>query len=194
MFGIASDSLSTPVVVVTGVLLLLLWYMMRLKDDLPPGPLKLPFISNAWWFVLKSKRISLPVAIMNVSKKYNSDVLHFKLGKRNIVFLLGYDTIHEALVKGDHFNTKPRWLVAKERKHVGFSFAIGQNYRTIKKFAMVTLRDFGVGKTSLEEKILRELEAMTSVFADQKGQPYDPSELMSLAIGNVIHTIMFGER
>ena len=57
------------------------------------------------------------------------------------------------------------------------------------------MRDFGVGKTSLEEKIIEEAENIIEVFEISKGKPVNNvREIMTKASCNVIHHIIFGYR
>ena len=64
----------------------------------------------------------------------------------------------------------------------------------MRRFALQTLRDFGVGKSSLEEKIMMEVEAATQYLVDTKGEPTEMAALLQMMIGNVIYGIVFGKR
>ena len=57
------------------------------------------------------------------------------------------------------------------------------------------MRDFGVGKKSLEEIILDEAGLLCEEFATREGQPIDDVKvMMTSSISNVIHHITFGFR
>lgn len=57
------------------------------------------------------------------------------------------------------------------------------------------MRDFGVGKKSLEEIILDEAGLLCEKFATREGQPIDDVKvMMTSSISNVIHHITFGFR
>lgn len=57
------------------------------------------------------------------------------------------------------------------------------------------MRDFGVGKKSLEEIILDEARLLGDELASKEGQPIsDVKHMMTLSISNVIHHIVFGFR
>ena len=64
----------------------------------------------------------------------------------------------------------------------------------MRRFALQTLRDFGVGKSSLEEKIMIEVEAATQYLVDTKDEPTEMASLSQMMIGNVIYGIVFGKR
>ncbi|XP_053383763.1 cytochrome P450 2J4-like [Mercenaria mercenaria] len=114
------------------------------------------------------------------------------------VFLHGYDTIREAFVKNaDVFSNRPSWLkglkeAIKEGKGVGWQS--GNDWKVLRKFVLQTLRDFGVGKTSLEQKILREVDAANDVLYATNGKPSDVRLLTSMMINNVIYGIVFAKR
>jgi len=57
------------------------------------------------------------------------------------------------------------------------------------------MRDFGVGKTSLEEKILEEVQGIVAEFERANGKDIDNvRDIMTRATCNVIHHLMFGYR
>ena len=56
------------------------------------------------------------------------------------------------------------------------------------------IQDFGVGKTTLEDKIMLEVDAATDVFLKAGGEPKSYRHLTSMMITNVIYGICFGKR
>ena len=64
----------------------------------------------------------------------------------------------------------------------------------MRRFTLQTLRDFGVGKSSLEEKIMIEVEAATRYLEEVKSEPTEMAALLQMMIGNVIYGIVFGKR
>jgi len=55
-------------------------------------------------------------------------------------------------------------------------------------------KDFGVGKTSLEEKIMLEIDAATEVLIKNRGEPSAYRHLTANMIVNIIYGICFGTR
>ena len=70
----------------------------------------------------------------------------------------------------------------------------GQTWRKLRRFTLQSLRDFGVGKTSIEEKIFIELEAVNKALQDTNGEPVCTSEYTQKLVGNVLFGIVFGKR
>ena len=59
---------------------------------------------------------------------------------------------------------------------------------------MRALRDFGLGKTSMEEEIKGEIEIVLAEFDKMTGKPINPQGLFGKAIANIICSIIFGQR
>ena len=56
------------------------------------------------------------------------------------------------------------------------------------------MKDFGLGKTSLEERIQEEAIILVEEFRSKCGQPFDPFRDITLAVANIIGSIAFGKR
>ena len=70
----------------------------------------------------------------------------------------------------------------------------GSYWKEQRRFTISSLRDFGMGKHSLEYKIQEEIEAFTSELKKQNGSAMDLHLLMNMTISNIICSIMFGDR
>ena len=88
-------------------------------------------------------------------------------------------------------NTKP--VVHLLISGIIFS-AYGQSWRELRRFTIQALRDFGVGKTSLEEKILNEVDTLTAYLKNTDGKPLVFNRPIQKLVGNVIFGIVFGRR
>ena len=64
----------------------------------------------------------------------------------------------------------------------------------MRRFTLQTLRDFGVGKSSIEEKIMVEINAVDKVLQHSKNLPLIIAPLFQNLVGNVIYGIVFGQR
>jgi len=70
----------------------------------------------------------------------------------------------------------------------------GESWKELRRFTIQALRDFGVGKTSLEEKIAEEVGALTTYLKNTNGKPLVFGRPIQKLVGNVIFGIMFGKR
>ena len=70
----------------------------------------------------------------------------------------------------------------------------GAHWKSLKRFTLKGLRNFGLGTTSLEEKIKHEVEIVLSEFDTKKEVAFDPKILFDKAVSNIICSIIFGQR
>ncbi|CAG2194539.1 unnamed protein product [Mytilus edulis] len=77
----------------------------------------------------------------------------------------------------------------------GIVFANGDDWKGRRRFSLQAMRDFGVGKSSLEEKILEEIQNVADDLEKMKGAEISNlKEMMTKASCNVIHSLIFGYR
>lgn len=51
----------------------------------------------------------------------------------------------------------------------GILFANGETWKEMRRFALSTLRDFGMGKKTVEDKIIEETQYLIKVFENHEG-------------------------
>lgn len=70
----------------------------------------------------------------------------------------------------------------------------GPVWRQQRKFSHSTLRHFGLGKLSLEPKIIEEFKYVKEEMQKHGGDPFDPLPIVHNAISNIICLMCFGRR
>ncbi|VDI69340.1 Hypothetical predicted protein, partial [Mytilus galloprovincialis] len=142
-----------------------------------PGPTPWPIVGN------------LPTL------KYG-DLVGVSFGNFTRVLVFGYDKVHKVLVlNADKTKFRPsNSAVAKKLfpKEPGVVLSNGKEWVDLRRFSMVALKDLGVGKKSLEEKIQEEARFLVELFSRQNKKPFDVSKVFSKATSNVISSIIFG--
>ena len=184
-------------ILVFATVFLISYIILSKRKNLPPGPPSIPFIGS-YFFVkelLKGKR---HVGLMEAAEKYGN-VYCFRMASYRLVVLNGYDTIYQALVKqAAWFSDRPNYLWIFKRALKDGKGIILESYnnkwKTMRKFTQHALRDFGVGKTSIEDKIMAEIDAASTVLQETEGEAFEIGPLLQNIIGNIIYGIIFGKR
>ncbi|XP_053577646.1 cytochrome P450 2C23 [Bombina bombina] len=173
----------------------LIFYIMRIRNKklqgMPPGHKPLPLLGN----ILQLDMQELPQSLSKLAKEYGS-VFTVYLGPRPTVILFGYDAVKEALVdNADIFGDRGKAIAAKILfKDYGIVLSNGERWKQLRRFSLTTMRNFGMGKRSVEERIQEEARFLANEFRKKKDSPFDPTYLLSLAVSNIICSIVFGER
>ncbi|XP_057230319.1 cytochrome P450 2G1-like isoform X3 [Malurus melanocephalus] len=76
----------------------------------------------------------------------------------------------------------------------GVVFSDGERWRQLRRFSLTVLRDFGMGKRSIESRIQEEAQELLQEFQKTQGKAFDPTFLLSCAVSNIICSIVFGSR
>ncbi|XP_070362887.1 cytochrome P450 2D14-like isoform X3 [Equus asinus] len=161
----------------------------------PPGPMPLPGLGN-----LLQVDFQNPHCCFTRLRRRFGDVFSLQLAWTPVVVLNGLAAIREALVhRGEDTSDRPRVPVME---HLGFGphaegviFAQrGHIWREQRRFSVSTLRNFGMGKKSLEQWVTEEASCLCAAFADQAGRPFSPNALLNKAVSNVIASLTFGRR
>ncbi|XP_069813493.1 cytochrome P450 2D15-like [Dendropsophus ebraccatus] len=172
--------------------LLIFWVKNKKGHNYPPGPSPLPLVGNVFQLDFKN----FPESLTQLSKKYGS-VFSLQIFTENCVVLNGYEAIKEGLVtKSEDTADRPSIPMFEHLGlHNGIAFTgYGQHWKEQRRFALHTLRNFGMGKKSMEERIREEARHLCSTFQAADAHPFDPFMMITNSISNVICSIMFGDR
>ncbi|KAG8433043.1 hypothetical protein GDO86_017351, partial [Hymenochirus boettgeri] len=130
-----------------------------------------------------------------LSERYG-EVFTVHFGPKKMVVLAGYEAVRDALVtQADDFGERAEIpIFAKMTKGHGIVFSNGKSWKSIRRFTLSTLRDFGMGKRSVQDRIQEELGSLIKYFKSQNGKPFDTKTILNSAVSNVICSIIFGKR
>ncbi|KAM3620490.1 uncharacterized protein V6R79_024303 [Siganus canaliculatus] len=163
----------------------------RRPINFPPGPLALPFVGNL--FSLDHRRTHMHMT--ELAGKYG-DVYSLQMGREWVVVLNKFKALKEALVnKGDCLADRPVLPLNDDVAHgLGIVFSNGNIWKQQRRFALSTLRYFGLGKKSLEPVILNEFVHCAKEFEQYQGKPFNPLLTVNNAVSNIICSLVFGHR
>ncbi|KAE8585699.1 hypothetical protein XENTR_v10021413 [Xenopus tropicalis] len=158
---------------------------------LPPGPTPLPLLGNVLQLDF-SKQVK---EFVKLGSQYGPVSMVY-LGPYPVLVLNGYDVVKEAFVdNGEVFSNRGKnAFIEMIFKGRGVAFSNGERWRQMRRFSLSTLRDFGMGKRRVEERVQEEACALVEEFKKTKGTPFNSTYLMTLAVSNVICSVVFGER
>ncbi|XP_053804544.1 cytochrome P450 2H1-like isoform X2 [Vidua chalybeata] len=172
-------------------LLFATWRSRSQKGKEPPGPTAFPIVGN----LLQINPWNLPESLKQLSEKYGP-VFTVHLGPQKVVVLYGYDVVKEALVdQGDDFSGRGILpLIKKLFQGTGILTSNGETWKQLRRFALTTLRDFGMGKKGIEERIQEEAHFLVERLRNTHEQPLNPGSFLIHAVSNIICSIIFGDR
>ncbi|XP_040148939.1 cytochrome P450 2U1 isoform X2 [Ictidomys tridecemlineatus] len=200
-----------------GLIALLGWSWVRWHRarDIPPGPtpwplvgnfghvLLPPFLRRQGWVSHTARATGMdpttqaPQVILAKLARVYGNIFSFFIGHYLVVVLNDFHSVREALVQqAEVFSDRPRVpLISMLTKEKGVVFApYGPVWRQQRKFSHSTLRHFGLGKLSLEPKIIEEFKYVKEEMQKQGENPFSPFPILSNAVSNIICSLCFGRR
>uniref|UniRef100_A0A9L0KFF5 Uncharacterized protein n=1 Tax=Equus asinus TaxID=9793 RepID=A0A9L0KFF5_EQUAS len=162
-------------VLLMGLLLLLVRGHPKAYGRLPPGPRPLPFLGN----LLQMDRRGLLKSFIKLQEKYG-DVFTVYLGPRPTIMLWGTEVIREALVdQAEAFSGRGKIAVIDQVfQGYGVVFANGERWKTLRRFSLATMKNFGMGKRSVEERIQEEAQFLMEELRNTKERVHKEIDLV----------------
>ncbi|XP_055078201.1 cytochrome P450 2D10-like [Periophthalmus magnuspinnatus] len=154
---------------------------LPLPLSLSHGPWPLPVFGNLLELNLDSPTSDL----QRLAKRYGS-IYSLKIGSKPAVVLNGLQAIKEALVnKSEDFSATAPGVVLSD---------YGPGWREQRRFGLMTLRNFGLGKQSMENRILQEIDRIVRVLEQSTDKPFNPKMIFHNAASSVICQVLFAKQ
>ncbi|NXF34059.1 CP2C1 protein, partial [Nyctibius bracteatus] len=118
------------------------------------------------------------------------------LGLKPVVVLCGYEAVKDALLRhSEEFGGRPEIpLQVRLTKDYGFVSNKEKKWRELRRFTVSTLRDFGMGKNSMSQRVQQEAQHLVELLAKLEGNAFEPMTVFRHAVANVICSVVFGSR
>ncbi|XP_073724773.1 cytochrome P450 2D3-like [Misgurnus anguillicaudatus] len=178
--------------VLVWIFLLFLLFRIQRPKNFPPGPRPVPLFGN-----LLHLNIVNPLKIFERFAERYGKVYGLFWGLKPVVVLNGFEVIKEALVtKGIDFAGRPQdFMINHISENKGVVLAdYGPTWKEHRRFALMTLRNFGLGKQTMEERILGEISHIVACLEKNAGGMVNPQTMFHNAASNVISLVLFGSR
>uniref|UniRef100_A0A3Q3XC21 Uncharacterized protein n=1 Tax=Mola mola TaxID=94237 RepID=A0A3Q3XC21_MOLML len=183
---------ASTILLCLGTIILILLLKSRRPKNFPPGPPVMPILGNILDLSLEN-----PLKDFERLRKAYGNVYSIYIGSRPAVVINGTKAIKEAFVtKGSDFAGRPQDMFVNDViKHNGVIMA---DYDTVwkehRRFALMTMRNFGMGKNSMEEKIHGEIQYTINTLEMSVGKTLSPQVVFHNAASNIICQVLFGKR
>ncbi|XP_073678983.1 cytochrome P450 2B4-like [Garra rufa] len=187
------DLASVGLALSLGFIFMVLFEIFRIhsyRGKTPPGPRPLPFVGTIPHFLLR------PMEFITSLSQYG-EMTTVYLGRQPAIFLNTIELAKEAMVQNaSSFSGRPpipllMWIT----EGYGIIMATyGHSWRQQRRFALHTLRNFGLGKKSVEERVTEESSYLVPEMLKLEGKPFDPQHAIQNAVSNIICSIVFGDR
>ncbi|XP_073488410.1 cytochrome P450 2C20-like isoform X3 [Aquarana catesbeiana] len=172
---------------ITFHLVLSWWRQHRRYRSLPPGPTPLPFLGTPKYI----NQLTADANYALLSQKYGSMFTIWKLTEP-VVVLCGYEVVKDALLDhAEEFSARP-FIPTLHIPSEGYDIN-GPRWRPLRRFTISSLRNFGMGKKTMESRVLQEANYIIQEIAETEGKPFNPLEIVACAVGNIMSSVLFGE-
>lgn len=159
-----------------------------------PGPTPWPIVGNLP-HIAGARDIGK--RLLEFRKTYG-DMVFLRFGPQPILVCFGYKLVREVLlVNGEKTKFRPSWMYLIKKffpKVTGIFFSDGKTWSDGRKFTIVALKDFGVGKKTIDERIHEEVQYLVDEFSKNPEKPVDVLKVFPMATSNIISNIVFGSR
>ena len=181
-------------IIVTSLIFLFWWWITKDKrypENFPPGPrLPFPLIGDAWCL-----GTDLYKGLRRLVAKHGP-IVGIQVGEILTVVLGSYDLIQEACSRED-FVARPANYGQEEIRGTsgkdglpGVISSSGQTWVEQRRFALKKLRDFGMGKNSMEALVAEEVEKVCHALQAESGKFLQLRGRFNIAVVNALWKVL----
>ncbi|CAI5451075.1 unnamed protein product [Caenorhabditis angaria] len=187
------------ILVFSTVIVSLFLYVEVKRKKLPRGPYPLPIIGNLHQLIYYVSKSGGLVEGFNAIGKIYGKVFTIWIGPMPTVYIADYKIAYETHIKQSQIfsNRFSPGIFHYIREGRGIIASNGEFWQQHRRFALQTLRDFGVGRNVMEDKILNELNWLIQdfeKFQNKKEITSDASSFFDLLVGSIINQLLVSKR
>nr|QST15070.1 CYP370C1 protein [Diaphanosoma celebensis] len=158
-------------------------------SHLPPGPFNLPLVGY-----MPFLKPPIHAHFVQLSRKFG-DIFSLNIGSYRLVVLSTLDSIRDAF-KDDLLNGRPDFpfFVLRSDNKRGVILSEGKRWHELRRFTLRNLRDFGMGRGSIEAMVQEEVVELIRTLRADAGKPTQLASRFNVAVVNALWTITTGER
>ncbi|XP_055365871.1 cytochrome P450 2F5-like isoform X2 [Betta splendens] len=174
------------------VCFIILQLKSRRPENFPPGPPALPLLGN-----LLNLNLENPLKDLERLRKSYGNVYSLFIGPNRTVVINGVEALKEALVnKARDFSGRPQDMFLNDVTHRKGVIVVdyGPRWKEHRRFALMTLRNFGLGKNTMEDRIHGEIQHIIKTLEKNIGIKLSPQVMFHNAATNIICQVLFGTR
>ncbi|XP_022609770.1 cytochrome P450 2F2-like isoform X1 [Seriola dumerili] len=173
------------------VVFFILCLKCRRPKNFPPGPPPLPVLGN-----LLNLSLDNPMRDFEKLRRCYGNVYSLFIGPKPAVVINGVQAMKEAMMtKAVDFAGRPQDIFVSDLTQNGMVLAdYGPSWKEHRRFALMTLRNFGLGKQSMEQRILGEIQYTVETLEKSIGTILSPRVMFHNAASNIICQVLFGTR
>lgn len=187
--------ISGVLLVIVCVLLLVNFKWAKQKKKIPPGPFAWPFFGNLHLLYQVSRDFGgQHLAFLELSRRYNSDLISLKLGRNNVIVVSGDKGI-KAVLKNEEYDGRPWDEFIKLRNlgvRKGITMSDGPEWKEIRGWFVRKFRDLGFGRSQMFHLIRDELVEILDNL--NEGGVKNLTSVTKNAVINVLWTLAAGKR
>ncbi|TSN57711.1 Cytochrome P450 2M1 [Bagarius yarrelli] len=173
------------------------FWISRSKDSqrkfgrLPPGPTPAPVVGNFFQIFRKEPY----KYYLELSKKHGS-VFTLWFANTPVVVISGYQALKDSMIgMGSEFSGRANYpILMKVTNGYGILVSSGERWKQLRRFSLSTLKNFGMGRHTIEDKVKEEAKCLVQTFSTFGESPFNPGFMINKAVCNVICSIIFGQR
>ncbi|CAD6192368.1 unnamed protein product [Caenorhabditis auriculariae] len=183
-------------IIITFLFAYIITKQWKSRMNLPKGPIPFPLIGNIPQVLLALRETGSVVGTLRKFQKDHGKIYTLWFGPMKTVHICDYDLAYEVMVKNGSKYAE-RFVPGSMRdltEGCGVIWSNGEFWQRHRRFALHTLRNFGLGKNLMEERIMEEINARFAELDRKQENVRDAGRFFDILVGSIINNLIFSER